>query len=115
MPGKIIRFNKEIIKDKIKKLVQNSVEETLNNLMEAEDHELTQSGRYERTEARQGYRSGHYHSNLTTIFGDVELKMPKLKGITFEMAIIERYRRWESSVEEALIEIICAGVLVRRV
>jgi putative transposase len=44
----------------------------------------------------------------------VELKMPKLKGITFETAIIERYRRRKSSVEEALIEMYLAGVCVRR-
>ena len=41
--------------------------------------------------------------------------MPKLKGIPFETAIIERYRRRESSVEEALIEMYLAGVSVRRV
>lgn len=41
--------------------------------------------------------------------------MPKLKGISSETAIIERYRRRESSVEEALIEMYLAGVFVRRV
>ena len=40
--------------------------------------------------------------------------MPRLKGISFETAIIERYRRRESSVEEALIEMYLAGVSVRR-
>ena len=58
---------------------------------------------YERSEARQGYRSGHYDRNLTTTSGDVTLHMPRLKGVSFETAIIERYRRRESSVEEALI------------
>lgn len=41
--------------------------------------------------------------------------MPRLKGISFETAIIERYRRRESSVEEALIEMYPVGVSVRRV
>ena len=41
--------------------------------------------------------------------------MPKLRRQTFETAIIERYRRRESSVEEALIEMYLAGVSVRRV
>ena len=40
--------------------------------------------------------------------------MPKLRQQTFETAIIERYRRRESSVEEALIEMYLAGVSVRR-
>jgi putative transposase len=41
--------------------------------------------------------------------------IPKLRQQTFETAIIERYRRRESSVEEALIEMYLAGVSVRRV
>lgn len=36
----------------------------------------------------------------------MKLKMPKLRQQTFETAIIERYRRRESSVEEALIEMV---------
>ena len=99
----------------IKELVRGSVEETLNELLEAEAQKLTQAARYERNEQRQGYRSGHYSRNLTTTSGDVTLKVPRLKGISFETAIIERYRRRESSVEEALIEMYLAGVSVRRV
>jgi len=44
----------------------------------------------------------------------IRLKVPKLRRQTFETAIIERYRRRESSVEEALIEMYLAGVSVRR-
>lgn len=88
------------------------MEETLNELLEQEAQELTNAERYERTKDRQGYRSGHYECNLTTTSGDVKLKMPKPKGVTFENAIIERYRRRESSVEEALIEMYLAGVSV---
>ena len=120
MSNNIIQFNEEIIKGQIKELVRSSVEETLNELLEAEAEKLTQAARYERSEARQGYRSGHYDRNLTTTSGDVTLHVPRLKGISFETAIIERYRRRESSVressvEEALIEMYLAGVSVRRV
>ena len=115
MSNNIVQFNEEIIKGQIKELVRGSVEETLNELLEAEAQKLTQAARYERSEARQGYRSGHYDRNLTTTSGDVTLHVPRLKGISFETAIIERYRRRESSVEEALIEMYLAGVSVRRV
>ena len=50
-----------------------------------------------------------------TTAGEVKLHVPRLKGVTFETAIIERYRRRESSVEEALMEMYLAGVSVRRV
>ena len=115
MSDKIIQLNEGVIKQELKELVRSSVEETLNNLLEQEAAELTKAERYERTSERQGYRSGHYERKLTTTSGDVRLKIPKLKGIAFETAIIERYRRRESSVEEALIEMYLAGVSVRRV
>ena len=118
MSERIVQLNEEIIKGQIKELVRGSEEETLNELLEKEAESLTQAARYERSEARQGYRSGHYDRNLTTTSGDVTLHMPRLKGVSgvsFETAIIERYRRRESSVEEALIEMYLAGVSVRRV
>ena len=77
--------------------------ETLNELLEQEAEKLTQAARYERNEARQGYRSGHYNRNLTTTSGDVTLHVPRLKGVSFETAIIERYRRRESKVSPATI------------
>ncbi len=43
------------------------------------------------------------------------MKVPKLKGAVFESAVIERYRRREESVEQALIDMHLAGVSTRRV
>lgn len=115
MSKEIIQLNEEVVKSELKELVRKSVEETLNELLDKEAEELTGAAKYERTEARQGYRSGHYSRKLTTTSGEVRLEIPKLKGVPFETAIIERYRRRESSVEEALIEMYLAGVSVRRV
>ena len=115
MSDNIIQLNEQVIKAELKDLVKQSVEETLNNLLDQEAAELTNASKYERTEQRKGYRSGHYTRNLHTSSGNVTLKVPKLKGVPFETAIIERYRRRESSVEEALIEMYLAGVSVRRV
>ena len=99
MSEKIVQLNEEVIKGQLKELVRGSVEETLNELLEAEAEKLTQAAWYERNEQRQGYRSGHYSRNLTTTSGDVTLKVPKLKGISFETAIIEMkiYAEWRRS------------------
>lgn len=115
MSEKIIHLNEGAIKNELKELVRDSVEETLNKLLEQEASELLKAGRHERTAEREGYRSGHYGRNLATTSGDVRLKVPRLKGVAFETAIIERYRRRESSVEEAIAEMYLAGVSVRRV
>ena len=98
MSEKIVQLNDEVIKGQSKELVCGSVEETLNELLKKEAESLTQAARYERSEARQGYRSGHYGRNLTTTSGDVTLHVPRFKGVPFETAIIERYRRRESNV-----------------
>ena len=115
MSEKIVQLNEGVLKGQIKELVRGSVEETLNGLLEEESKNLTQAAKYERNEVRTGYRSRHYSWNLTTTSGDVKLNVPWLKGISFETAIIERYRHRKSSVEEALIEMYLAGVSVRRV
>jgi transposase-like protein len=115
MPNEIIQLNQEVIKKELGEMVRESVEKTLNELLDQEAGRLTNAARYERTEARQAYRSGHYERDLLTTSGNVKLKMPKLRNATFETAIIERYQRRESSVEEALIEMYLAGVSVRRV
>lgn len=111
----VIRIDDERIQDHLGKIVRGSVEDTLNALLDAEADRLVGAGRYERTEARRDIRSGSYQRKLQTRAGEVSLKVPKLRHQTFETAIIERYRRRESSVEEALMEMYLAGVSVRRV
>ncbi len=49
MSEKIVQLNEEVIKGQLKDLVRGSVEETLNELLEAEAEKLTQAARYERT------------------------------------------------------------------
>ena len=112
MSDNIIQLNEAAIKGELKDLVKNSVEETLNALLDHEADELVNAERYERSGDRKGYRSGHYDRNFTTTAGDVTLHVPKLKGVPFETAIIERYRRRETSIEEALIEMYLAGVFM---
>jgi putative transposase len=113
--GQIIRIEQDELNKHLDKIVKGSVERTLNELLDAEADRLCQAARYERTEARKDTRAGHYTRRLETKAGTVKLKVPKLRVLPFETAIIERYRRRESSVEEALIEMYLAGISVRRV
>jgi len=113
--GQVIRIDEARIKDHLGEMVRGTVEEALNAMLDAEADQLCGAGRYERSEGRQDTRAGSYERALHTKAGEVKLKVPKLRRQTFETAIIERYRRRESSVEEALIEMYLAGVSVRRV
>lgn len=96
-------------------LVRGTVEQTLNALLDAEAEQACKAGRYERSPDRQDTRAGSYKRKLATKAGEVELRVPRLRTLPLETAIIERYRRRESSVEEALVEMYLAGVSVRRV
>ena len=113
--GEIIQIDEKMIKDHLGKIVKGTVEETLNGLLDADAEKLCNAGRYERSEERRDRRAGHYSRKLHTTAGEVNIKVPKLRTLQFETAIIERYRRRESSVEEALVEMYLAGVSVRRV
>jgi transposase-like protein len=111
----VIRIDDGQIKNHLDQVVRESVEQTLNALLEAEADALCHAKRYERSPDRLDTRAGHYTRALHTKAGEVELKVPRLRQLPFETQIIERYRRRESSVEEALIEMYLAGVSVRRV
>lgn len=112
---KMIEIDDTQVRGHLRELVRHSVEETLNGMLDAEADVLCGAKRYERSPDRLDTRAGSYKRNLETQAGNVKLKVPKLRTLSFETQIIERYRRRESSVEEALIEMYLAGVSVRRV
>jgi putative transposase len=111
----VIQVDEEQIRSHVDEVVRSSVEATLNGLLDAEADQLCQAKRYERSADRIDTRAGSYERQLTTKAGQVTLKVPRLRSLPFETQIIERYRRRESSVEEALMEMYLAGVSVRRV
>src|SRR6188472_4237469 len=101
--GQVIQIDEARIRDHLGEMVRGTVEASLNAMLDAEADQLCGAGRYERS--RQDTRAGSFERTLQTSAGEVSLKIPKLRRQTFETAIIERYRRRESSVEEALIEL----------
>ena len=113
--GRVIRIDESEIRSHLNELVRGTVEETLNGMLDAEADAMCRAQRYQRSADRVDTRAGHYTRKLQTQAGEVELKMPKLRRQTFETAIIERYRRRDISVEEAIVQMYLAGVSVRRV
>ncbi len=103
------------VKSYIDNVVRDTVEALLNELLDLEADELCGAKRYEHSKNRLSTRAGKYKRNLLTRVGNIQLEVPKLRQLRFESEIIERYRRREISVEEALIQMYLAGVSVRRV
>jgi len=94
--------------------VHGTVAHTLNVLLDADADRLCNAQRYERTEEPRDNRASDCDRKLYTKASEVSLKDPKLRRQTVETAIIERYKRRETSVTEALIEMYQADVSVRR-
>lgn len=113
--SKVVHIDEAKIRDHLGLVVRDTVENTLNQMLEAEADQLCGAKKYERSADRTTTRAGSYTRKLQTRAGEVTLKVPKLRSLPFETAIIERYRRREISVEEALVEMYLAGVSVRRV
>jgi putative transposase len=113
--SKVIKIDEARIHEHLDSMVRETVEQTLNKMLDEEADQLCNAARYEHTDSRIDSRAGHYARKLHVKAGVVNLKIPKLRKTSFETAIIERYRRREASVEEALIEMYIAGVSVRRV
>lgn len=113
--SKVIRIDESEIRGHLDKLVRGTVEETLNAMLDAEADEMCNAQRYEHSPDRVDTRAGSYTRKLHTKAGEVEVKVPKLRKQTFETAIIERYRRRDISIEEAIVQMYLAGVSVRRV
>lgn len=99
MSDSIVTFDAKAIRGKLK--------EEAGNLVGAD--------RYECTASREAYHAGHYERGLTTTSGQVTLRMPKLTGMCFSAAIIERYKRRKTSVEEAMINMCLVGASTRRI
>ena len=106
--GKVVQIDDTRIQDHLGELVRGTVEETLNSMLDAEADAMCGAQRYQRSADRVDTRAGHYDRQFHTKAGNVSLKVPKLRKQTFETAIIERYKRRETSIEESLIEMYLA-------
>ena len=115
MPEPIVTLNEESLRSDLRELVRRAVEDTPNGLLEEEVDGLAGAERYERTAGREAHRAGHYDRGLATSSGEVTIRMPKPRGMRLTTAIIERYRRREGGVGEAMMETCLAGVSTRRI
>ena len=84
----IVSIDEGKIQSHVNGVVRSTVEETLNGLLDAEADRLCGASKYERTDSRKDSRAGHCDRKLQAQAGEVGLKVPKLRTLTFETAII---------------------------
>ncbi|MBO7535088.1 MAG: IS256 family transposase, partial [Victivallales bacterium] len=98
-------------KDMLKELLQESVQE----ILEAQMSDLLNAESYERTEGRRGYRAGYYRRHLNTRVGMIELRVPQDRDGQFSTDVFERYQRSEKALVSSMMEMYVQGVSTRKV
>ena len=68
------------VRGHVDRVVRESVEQTLNGLLDAEAQALCNAGRYERSTDRLDTRAGSYPRKLQTKADEVTLKVPRLRS-----------------------------------
>ena len=96
-------------------LLKVIVEETVQQVLEAEMDEALQAGKSERTASRLGYRAGYYNRMLVTRVGHIELRVPQDRQGRFRTEVFERYQRSEKALVAAMLEMYVQGVSTRKV
>ena len=91
------------------------VEQAVQTILEVEMEECLRAGRYERSQERTGYRSGHYHRKLLTRVGTLVLRVPQDRQGHFSTEVFERYQRSEKALVSALAQMYVQGVSTRKV
>lgn len=91
------------------------VRTTLQTVLEEELTAHLGATRYERTEARTGYRNGYKARTLTTRVGRLELRVPQARDGSFSPELFARYQRSEQALVLGLMEMYLHGVSTRKV
>src|SRR5438128_9453027 len=95
-------------------LLKTIIEQTVQQVLEAEMDEALQASKGERSENRLGYRSGYYGRTLITRVGKLELRVPQDRTGRFSTELFERYQRSERALVAALAEMYVQGVSTRK-
>lgn len=87
----------------------------LNLVMQLEAMEQIDAEPYQRVDSRKAYRNGYKDRSLKTRVGELKLKKPQFRELSFETKVFDRYSRVEKALINAVIESYLQGVSTRRV
>ncbi len=96
-------------------LVRQLAELGMQDLIEAEATEVIGAQRWERTIARIAHRNGHRPRVLSTMAGDLELRIPKFDRGSFLPSVLEPRRRIDQAMYAVVMEAYVNGISTRSV
>lgn len=90
-------------------VVRGIIEETLNSYLASEADRICGASRHERNAHRKDSRAGIYKRALSTIFGKLNLKVPKLRRLTLPVTVIDRLQSQQELIEQGVVKMYLTG------
>lgn len=87
----------------------------LNLVMQLEAIQQADAEPYQRIDSRKAHRNGYKERSLKTRVGEIRLKKPQFREISFETKVFDRYSRVEKALINAVLESYLQGVSTRRI
>ncbi len=110
------------LRQSIETQMRRRILEAIELVLEEELTEALGTGRYERGDARRGYRNGHQTRRITTAVGTQALEVPRGRiaepdgsSSEFRSKALPRYARRTREVDEAILGAYLAGANTRRI
>ena len=102
------KYDPELIKDDLKKLIQQTLKEAL----EAELEEFLGYSKYERTDSNNS-RNGYISKTVKTAAGEIEIETPRDRKGDFEPKIVKKRQTVLEDLENKIIALYSKGMTVR--
>lgn len=117
------QINITLNQDEILQLLSNNredafrqlLQDSLNNILQAESAEQLKADKYERSEERTDSRNGCRERQLTTRLGKLDLVVPRHRNVPFKTLIFDNYKRSEAALVTTMAEMVVNGVSTRKV
>ncbi len=110
------------LRGSIETQMRRRILEAIELVLEEELTEALGTSRYERGDARRGYRNGHQTRRITTAVGAQTLEVPRARiddpngsSREFRSEVLPRYARRTREVDEAILGAYLAGANTRRI
>ena len=105
--------------DEFWKAIERDMKNLLNSLLEKtmEEEVIVYTGAEwnQKLQTRIDYRNGYRYRDLLTTYGNMRLRIPRLRKAKFRTKVFANYQRRMAAVDRALKDIFLAGVSTRRV
>lgn len=97
--------------------VRRMLKDLLEAFMEHRRDIFLQCDPFQRTATRTGYRNGYQERRLDTTLGSVQLRKPRVRDTEqpFDTLVLDRYKRRQRQVDEAVIQWLACGLSTREV